>query len=295
MIVKKCVFNYIKCMRHYLAAIALLCIGLLIGIAGFINVSRDNVNSLIDLIDSSVSNSGALNISAFKNTIIAEFRNLPWNNIWQALGQLFTRTFFENTISKAVIEVIGQERYTEAISSGVGNAALSISKGLVYLFIWASVGIILSYIYCKVMVSFDLKMKVSLKKNIIVIIVNYILNITLVALATYLIGLFPLGTLITLIIILLINQALALFKAYLSRTQDSLKFKKIFNFKNVLLLTIGTILMLALYIVILLALIKLSNEVVGFILSLPLLFILSSVINLNAYSYVRDYYSDLRK
>jgi membrane glycosyltransferase len=145
------------------------------------------------------------------------------------------------------------------------------------------------------MVSFDLKMKVSLKKNIIVIIVNYILNITLVALATYLIGLFPLGTLITLIIILLINQALALFKAYLSRTQDSLKFKKIFNFKNVLLLTIGTILMLAVYIVILIVLIKLSNEVVGFILSIPLLFILSSVINLNAYSYVRDYYSDLRK
>ncbi|MCR5786869.1 MAG: hypothetical protein K6G28_04140 [Acholeplasmatales bacterium] len=295
MIVKKCILNFLKSLRHYLPAVALLTIGLLIGIAGFINVARHDVNTLLDLVDSSVAEGTSLNVSAFKTTVVDEFKNLPWNNFWEAINQLFSRAFLENTISKAVIHVIGEDKYTTAVSNSVGNVAESITKGFVTLFVWGSIGILASYIYSKIMVKQDLKMKVPFKKTIVVVIVSYVLNITLVALATWLIGLFPIGTLLTLLFMVFMNQALALFKAYLSRTQDSLKFKKIFTFKNISLLTLGTICMLIILIIMLVILIGISNQVVGLILALPLYFILSAVIGLNAYSYVKDYYSDLRK
>jgi hypothetical protein len=215
--------------------------------------------------------------------------------MWQVLGTFFSKTFLENTLAKGVLAVIGSDAYNEEVSGNVANAAQSISQGFTSFSVWFSIGILASYIYIKISVKKDLKMKVPFKKTILVIILNYILNITLVALATYLLGLAPIGSLLTLIIMIFINQGIALLEAYLSRSQESIKFKKVFTFKNVSLLTLGSVIISIFTLIYCILLIGLSNQTIGLILSLPLYFILISVINFNAFSYIKDYYSDLRR
>ena len=294
-IVKKCIMNFLYAFKYYIPSIGLISIGLLIGIAGFLNLAKDNVNTLINVIEKSLDESSTMNLSNFKDTVISEFKNLPWNNMWQVLGTLFSKTFLENTLAKGVLAVIGSDAYNEEVSGNVANAAQSISQGFASFSVWFSIGILASYIYIKIFVKKDLKMKVPFKKTILVIILNYILNITLVALATYLLGLAPIGSLLTLIIMIFINQGIALLEAYLSRSQESIKFKKVFTFKNVSLLTLGSVIISIFTLIYCILLIGLSNQTIGLILSLPLYFILISVINFNAFSYIKDYYSDLRR
>ncbi len=294
-IVKKCIMNFLYAFKYYIPSIGLISIGLLIGIAGFLNLAKDNVNTLINVMEKSLDESSTMNLSNFKDTVISEFKNLPWNNMWQVLGTLFSKTFLENTLAKGVLAVIGSDAYNEDVSGNVANAAQSISQGFTSFSVWFSIGILASYIYIKISVKKDLKMKVPFKKTILVIILNYILNITLVALATYLLGLAPIGSLLTLIIMIFINQGIALLEAYLSRSQESIKFKKVFTFKNVSLLTLGSVIISIFTLIYCILLIGLSNQTIGLILSLPLYFILISVINFNAFSYIKDYYSDLRR
>ena len=294
-IVKKCIMNFLYAFKYYIPSIGLISIGLLIGIAGFLNLAKDNVNTLINVMEKSLDESSTMNLSNFKDTVISEFKNLPWNNMWQVLGTLFSKTFLENTLAKGVLAVIGSDAYNEEVSGNVANAAQSISQGFTSFSVWFSIGILASYIYIKISVKKDLKMKVPFKKTILVIILNYILNITLVALATYLLGLAPIGSLLTLIIMIFINQGIALLEAYLSRSQESIKFKKVFTFKNVSLLTLGSVIISIFTLIYCILLIGLSNQTIGLILSLPLYFILISVINFNAFSYIKDYYSDLRR
>jgi len=294
-IVKKCIMNFLYAFKYYIPSIGLISIGLLIGIAGFLNLAKDNVNTLINVMEKSLDESSTMNLSNFKDTVISEFKNLPWNNMWQVLGTLFSKTFLENTLAKGVLAVIGSDAYNEDVSGNVANAAQSISQGFTSFSVWFSIGILASYIYIKISVKKDLKMKVPFKKTILVIILNYILNITLVALATYLLGLAPIGSLLTLIIMIFINQGIALLEAYLSRSQESIKFKKVFTFKNVSLLTLGSVFISIFTLIYCILLIGLSNQTIGLILSLPLYFILISVINFNAFSYIKDYYSDLRR
>ena len=294
-IVKKCIMNFLYAFKYYIPSIGLISIGLLIGIAGFLNLAKDNVNTLINVMEKSLDESSTMNLSNFKDTVIFEFKNLPWNNMWQVLGTLFSKTFLENTLAKGVLAVIGSDAYNEEVSGNVANAAQSISQGFTSFSVWFSIGILASYIYIKISVKKDLKMKVPFKKTILVIILNYILNITLVALATYLLGLAPIGSLLTLIIMIFINQGIALLEAYLSRSQESIKFKKVFTFKNVSLLTLGSVIISIFTLIYCILLIGLSNQTIGLILSLPLYFILISVINFNAFSYIKDYYFDLRR
>lgn len=294
-IVKKCIMNFLYAFKYYIPSIGLISIGLLIGIAGFLNLAKDNVNTLINVMEKSLDESSTMNLSNFKDTVISEFKNLPWNNMWQVLGTLFSKTFLENTLAKGVLAVIGSDAYNEEVSGNVANAAQSISQGFTSFAVWFSIGVLASYIYIKISVKKYLKMKVPFKKTILVIILNYILNITLVALATYLLGLAPIGSLLTLIIMIFINQGIALLEAYLSRSQESIKFKKVFTFKNVSLLTLGSVIISIFTLIYCILLIGLSNQTIGLILSLPLYFILISVINFNAFSYIKDYYSDLRR
>lgn len=293
-IIKKCLINYFKSLKYYLPAIGLLTIGLLIGIAGFLNKARNNVDSLINVMDKSVSESSTMNLGLFKDTVVAEFKNLPWKNIWEVLGTMFSKTFLESTITKGVLAVIGNDAYTEEITNEVNGAASSLSQGFVVFAVWSVIGILASYFYLKILIKKDLKMKVAFKKMILVIVLNYVLNISLVALATFLLGLFPLGAIITMIVTIFVNQAVALLEAYLSRTQESIRFKKIYTFKNINLLTLGSIIIALITVLAVSIFILISNQTIGMILSIPLYFILLAVISLNAYSYIKDYYSDLR-
>lgn len=292
MIIKKCLLNFIHSMKYYLPTFAILCIGLFIGVASFINKTENNLNALAQIIDSKITSTDSFNISAFKNTILDEFKNLPWNNFWSVLKTLFSKSFLSNALKNALVSVIGETNYTEDLASSLDTTTSSLINGFISFACIFLFGLLVAYFYSKIKIKSELKMKVTLSKLLVVSIINYLLNISLVALVTYLLGLFPIGAFLTMIITLFINQGIALFEAYLSRSQKSITFKQIFTFKNISYLVLGTLLITLILSIISAIIVTLTNQTIGIILIIPLYFILISVISLNAYSFVKDYYKD---
>ena len=249
--IKKGILNFFKSLKYYFPALGILSFGIFIGLGIFITLARSQLENLLTLAENATSDSSTINVSAFKDTIIESIKSLPWNNFFKALEEFFNIDFLKSTLKDSVIAVIGEDNLNEALGTSINSTAESISQGFVLFLLWLILGILSCFLYSKIVIKKDLKMKVSLKKTIFVIIVNYILNITLVALITYLLGLFPLGALLTLFIMLMLNQAISLFEAYLSRSQKKMKFKKVFSFKTVLKLSLVSIITLIIVIILL--------------------------------------------
>ena len=294
MIIKKCLKNFLNSMKYYLPSLAILLICILIGVSSFIKKSGNDINNLITLLDSELTNAENFNVSAFKNSIMASFKNLPWNNFWQTITTLFSHDFLVNSIKNALLSVLNVSELSTEMTSSIETAANSITLSVISFTLWFVLGILICYFYTRIMVKKDLKMNMTLKRIIFVIIINYIINISFVALITYLIGLLPIGAILTVILTLFINQGISLFEAYLSREQKSINFKKIFTFKNISYLVLGTLIISFILILVSGIIVGITNQTIGLILSIPLYFLLLSVISFNAYSYVKDYYKDLR-
>lgn len=289
MIIKKCIINYLKSLKYYLPSLGIILIFLSIGVANILKNASSNLNTLYSILENNVSDSSSININSFKNIFIDEFKNLPWNNIWQLISIVFSPSFLNNIVTKIVISFIGEDNYTNEIASDTQNIVNNFSNSLLFCIIMFIIGILIAYFYIRIGTKKDLKKKASLKRLILSIIINFILNITLISFMTYLLGVLPIGALLTLIFTLFINEALSLFDAYLLKDDDSLTFKNVFTFKNISYLILGSLIITIISTVIGSILFAITNQTIGFIFNIPLYFILISVISLNAYSYIKDY------
>ncbi len=289
MIIKKCILNYLKSLKYYLPSLGIILIFLSIGVANILKNASSNLNTLYSILENSVSDSSSININSFKNIFIDEFKNLPWNNIWQLISIVFSPSFLNNIVTKIVISFIGEDNYTNEISSDTENIVNSFSNSLTFCIIMFIIGIIIAYFYIRMGTKKELKNKANLKRIILSIIINFILNITLISFMTYLLGVLPIGALLTLILTLFINEALSLFDAYLLKDDDSLTFKQVFTLKNISYLVIGSLIITIISTFIGSILFAITNQTIGFIFNIPLYFILISVISLNAYSYIKDF------
>ncbi len=289
MIIKKCIINFFKSLKYYLPGLGIILIFLSIGIANILKNASSNLNTLYSILENNVSDSSSININSFKNIFIDEFKNLPWNNIWQLISIVFSPSFLNNIVTKIVISFIGEDNYTNEISSDTENIVNTFSNSLTFCIIMFIIGIIIAYFYIRMGTKKELKNKANLKRIILSIIINFILNITLISFMTYLLGVLPIGALLTLILTLFINEALSLFDAYLLKDNDSLTFKQVFTFKNISYLVLGGVIITIISTFIGSILFAITNQTIGFIFNIPLYFILISVISLNAYSYIKDF------
>lgn len=291
MIIKKCIINYLKSLKYYLPGLGIILIFLSIGVANILKNASSNLNTLYSILENNVSDSSSININSFKNIFIDEFKNLPWNNLWELFSIVFSSSFLNNIVTKIVISFIGEDNYTNDIASDTESIVSSFSNSLTFCIIMFIIGILIAYFYIRMGTKKDLKNKPNLKRIILSIIINFILNITLISFMTYLLGVLPIGALLTLIFTLFINEALSLFDAYLLKDDDSLTFKQVFTFKNISYLVLGSVIITLISTLIGSIILVITNQTIGFIFNIPLYFILISVISLNAYSYIKDYSS----
>ncbi len=289
MIIKKCIINYLKSLKYYLPGLGIILIFLSIGVANILKNASSNLNTLYSILENNVSDSSSININSFKNIFIDEFKNLPWNNIWQLISIVFSPSFLNNIVTKIVISFIGEDNYTNEISSDTENIVNNFSNSLTFCIIMFIIGILIAYFYIRMGTKKELKNKANLKRIILSIVINFILNITLISFMTYLLGVLPIGALLTLLFTLFVNEALSLFDAYLLKDDDSLTFKQVFTFKNISYLVLGSVIITLISTFIGSILFAITNQTIGFIFNIPLYFILISVISLNAYSYIKDY------
>ena len=230
-----------------------------------------------------------ISFNTFRESIFDEFQTLDWSNFWTLIKELFSPQFLNNLITKVVILLIGEDNYSSSIADETTSLVTTLSNGLILCILLFLIGIIISYFYISIHIKKDLNVKLPLKTIILITIINFIINATLVALITYLLGILPIGAVLAFIITIFINQAIFLFDAYISRDYKTIKFREIFNLKNISSLVIGTIIISLLSSFLIYLSVLLTNQSFAFIFTIPLYIILINVIKLNAYNYVLNY------
>ena len=286
MIIKNSIKNYIKSLKYFLPALSIILILLFIGLSKAFKQTYDDINKLLNMLDNS---NNQISFNTFREAIFDEFKALDWSNFWVLIKELFSPQFLNNLITKVVILFIGEENYSSSIADETSSLVTSLSNGLILCILLFLIGIIISYFYISIHIKKDLNVKLPLKIIVIITIVNFIINATLVALITYLLGILPIGAALAFIITIFINQAIFLFDAYISRDDKTIKFREIFNLKNISSLVIGTIIISLISSFLVYLSVLLTNQTFAFIFTIPLYIILINVIKLNAYNYVLNY------
>lgn len=286
MIIKNSIKNYIKSLKYFLPALSIILILLFIGLSKAFKQTYDDINKLLNMLDNS---NNQISFNTFREAIFDEFKALDWSNFWVLIKELFSPQFLNNLITKVVILFIGEENYSSSIADETSSLVTTLSNGLILCILLFLIGIIISYFYISIHIKKDLNVKLPLKIIVIITIVNFIINATLVALITYLLGILPIGAALAFIITIFINQAIFLFDAYISRDDKTIKFREIFNLKNISSLVIGTIIISLISSFLVYLSVLLTNQTFAFIFTIPLYIILINVIKLNAYNYVLNY------
>lgn len=286
MIIKNSIKNYIKSLKYFLPALSIILILLFIGLSKAFKQAYDDINNLLNMLDNS---NNQISFNTFRESIFDEFQTLDWSNFWTLIKELFSPQFLNNLITKVVILLIGEDNYSSSIADETTSLVTTLSNGLILCILLFLIGIIISYFYISIHIKKDLNVKLPLKTIILITIINFIINATLVALITYLLGILPIGAVLAFIITIFINQAIFLFDAYISRDDKTIKFREIFNLKNISSLVIGTIIISLLSSFLVYLSVLLTNQTFAFIFTIPLYIILINVIKLNAYNYVLNY------
>ena len=286
MIIKNSIKNYIKSLKYFLPALSIILILLFIGLSKAFKQAYDDINKLLNMLDNS---NNQISFNTFRESIFDEFQTLNWSNFWTLIKELFSPQFLNNIITKVVILLIGEDNYSSSIADETTSLVTTLSNGLILCILLFLIGIIISYFYISIHIKKDLNVKLPLKTIILITIINFIINATLVALITYLLGILPIGAALAFIITIFINQTIFLFDAYISRDDKTIKFREIFNLKNISSLVIGTIIISLLSSFLVYLSVLLTNQTFAFIFTIPLYIILINVIKLNAYNYVLNY------
>lgn len=286
MIIRNSIKNYIKSLKYFLPALSIILILLFIGLSKAFKQTYDDINKLLNMLDNS---NNQISFNTFRESIFDEFQTLDWSNFWTLIKELFSPQFLNNIITKVVILFIGEDNYSSSIADETTSLVTTLSNGLILCILLFLIGIIISYFYISIHIKKDLNVKLPLKTIILITIINFIINATLVALITYLLGILPIGAVLAFIITIFINQAIFLFDAYISRDYKTIKFREIFNLKNISSLVIGTIIISLLSSFLVYLSVLLTNQTFAFIFTIPLYIILINVIKLNAYNYVLNY------
>ncbi len=286
MIIKNSIKNYIKSLKYFLPALSIILILLFIGLSQALKQTYNDINKLLSMLDNS---NNQISFNNFREAIFDEFKELDFSNFWALIKEIFSPQFLNNIITKVVVLLIGEENYSSEIQAETTSLVTTLSNGLILCVLLFLIGIIISYFYISINIKKDLNIKLPFKTIIIITIINFIINATLVALITYLLGILPIGAVLAFIITIFINQTIFLFDAYISRDNKSIKFREIFNVKNIIYLVIGTLIISLISTILVYILVLLTNQTFAFIFTIPLYIILINVIKLNAYNYVLTY------
>lgn len=294
--IKKGLINFLKCLKFYFPILGVFSLGLLIGVAVFINIARNNIYDLLNVVENVTSDSQTLNVGAFKETIIDSLKKLPWNsNFIEAITKLFSTGMLKETLMEAIKQVVGEQVFIDSgLESTVSSTADAFTNAFIAFSIFLIIGLLASFFYSKMLCTKTLRMKLEFKKIILLQIVNYILTLTLVVSSTYLLSKMHVIAIVTSLVTLILNQAISLIEAFICRTDKRMKFKNVFKFKTILELAVVTIILTIVVFGFEMLLGILINPSISFIICIPMIYIYLSVINLNAFSYIKDYYEDKR-
>ena len=252
-------------------------------IPGLLEVVRHLVNGVNQL-----SQNTQLDISILYTTMVDAIAYLDWNNWQEAIQTMFSSDWLEQCLYEAITQVIGENSaYVEQIVALIQESLGQLIGLMIVCFLFILVGLASGILLTKMWIRRSIARR-KWWKYFIITFIDTVLNVTLIALCLWFVGLWlPSGLLFTLFSLLL-SGAVALFEAYLVHGWKKVSFKSVVTMKNIIQLCISNSLVAFIAIMMISILGIIFNGVVAFICGIGLFTVATSIVNLNAEAYVKS-------
>ena len=271
-IIKNGLKNYLVNLKYFFLPLGVLFLSIIIAFSIFLPlISKQVGDTLLNLSIADKEVSTAL----FKEIISKSVSSVIENNSFSSLND---KDFFIEIIT-SYLNIDADQDVVSLVNTLITDFSLA------FLIILA--GILGGHLLTKVLIRRNLA-KRSIYKLVFIKIIDFVLSITIVAFATYIINLFAHFVILYALLTLLLYGLIALFEAYLVHGQGKVEIKKVLTLKNVGLIELTNFIIISLTLLISYLITLLLNPLAGAIIGITLFEIALIVTSLNAEAFVKE-------
>lgn len=285
--IKNTIVFYIKSLKYIFIPIITLVICALIGFGVlYLGAKIELDNFSLDLTNN-ISNLN-LDVNKLLDYIISSIKELSWDNPFETIKLIVQ----EDWLNLRVTEFIsmaneGYSGYQDQILNAINSSMDGFKVYLIIFVILIVLGFLSGYFITSSLIRKKFAER-SLKRTILVSIVDAILSATLVAFITYLTGIWVNSIFISSLISILVYGLVTLLEAYLGHRNKKMKMEKIVTFKNVVLLLVSDLLILVITIAVIYLLFLIPAILVSLLFTYALVVIAFLTISLAAEVFVTN-------
>ncbi len=274
-------------LKYVFTPLGTLFLGIVFSCTIFIPGFLEVIHHLVDGINQ-VSQNMQIEVSTFYTTFIDAAARMDWNNWQEAIQTILSTEWLAQCFYEAITQVIGEnsmyiEEIIVLVQEALGQLVGLIIVSLCLILIGLASGMILTKMWIRRSIA-----KRKFWKYVIITLIDTLLNVTLIALCLWFVGLWlPSGLLFTLFSFLL-SGAVALFEAYLVHGWKKVSFRTIVTIKHIVQLCISNTLIASIAIAMLLLLGVVFHQIVALICGIGLFTVATAIIHLNAEAYVKS-------
>ena len=278
--------NYLKSYRLFFLPIGALSLGIVIGLSIFLPALLGAVKAFF---------SGAAHIigdvkpnwDAVWETIASTFRAIDYVDVEVAARTIFDRDFFGKLLNDCLHAAIDfdalQAQFEELLSACAAKAIGGGVAFLVFTVLGAFVGIFATRVEIRRNVA-----KRKFWKFVLISVLHTVINATIIACGLWLISGFKQYAVLSGLLTFLLYGFVAFFEGYLVHGYKKVPLKKVLRVRNVLSLTLLSLIEVAVMCAIIAVVYWISNVIVTFFVGFSVGVLTLSCLSMNAEAYVKD-------
>lgn len=278
--------NFFSNLKYVFVILGVVFIGVLFGVNAVINSITRQIKILTEDINN-LSSEISVSSEEVKSVFIDAYSSVDWTDFDNVANNVFTEEFWSEKIVDRLKDQIPKiESSIEKIAQDVSNAIEDILTNVFKIIIYSVIGLIIGYIITYYYINKDM-VKGNIFKFILRVILDTIVTIGLIILASYLIGLWNDGAILIIIGAFMLYFVLSFIDAFLLYGKGKIKFKECLNFKNMLGLMLANLINIALFVGICLVVVYLTNILVSVFIGVAFMLVVFISNSLNAESYIK--------
>lgn len=284
--IKQSLKNYFKCLKYVFTPLGIIALGLVCGLS----IAIPNIiGAVSDMCKNIVNISGkSINFKALFDNIVAAINALDWSDPATALGTMFGKQWFYDTIMSNLNPIVADvESYMAQIGAAVNECVNQIIANCIVVVIFVIIAFIASYFLTKWIIRKDIA-KRTIKKFIISTVIGSVLSATAVSVILWLGIIWHNSIYVTVIVGFVLALLFSLFNAYITHGYKMVPLKSVVNIKNAAKLLLSDLIIFIIGIAISLIIALITNIIVGVFVAIGLLIVTLSVLEMTAEAYVKE-------
>ncbi|MDE7406233.1 MAG: hypothetical protein K2M89_05115 [Clostridiales bacterium] len=278
--------NYFKCLKYVFTPLGIIALGLVCGLSiaipNIIGAASDMCKNIVNISGKSI------NFKALLDNIVAAINALDWSNPVTALGTMFSKQWFYDTIMNNLNPIVADvQSYMAQIKAAVNDCISQIISYAIVVVIFVIIAFIASYFLTKWMIRKDIA-KRTVKKFIVSTLIGSVLSAAYACVTVWLGIIWHNSIYITVIVAFILALLFSLFNAYITHGYKIVPLKSVVNVKNAAKLLLSDCIIFAIGIVISVLIAVITNIIVGAFVAIGLVIVTVSVMGMTADSYVKE-------